>query len=449
MIRKNDVLRLTVEKLGGEFGIAHVEGLIVFVRGALPGETVDARVEKVQKNCAFLKTLRVLAPSPDRCVPLCPVYERCGGCQTQHMSYALSLEMKRQHVQDVQNRIGGIHLDVPPVIGMKNPWHYRNKISMPVALVQERVETGYYQPRSHRLIPVLSCPIAMPQSDGVLALIRQWMAEWGIPPYDEMSGQGLVRHVMVRVSRKGDVMAVLIAKAVPPHTDALVSLLRKGVPSLVSVCLNLNPKRDNVILGSETRVLFGSGVMTDTLCGLDFQVSPLSFFQVNPQQTEVLYGLALDYADLKGTETVCDLYCGAGTISLLLARRAKRVIGIEAVEAAVANARENALRNGVSNADFIAGNAEEILPRLAGEGLRMDVCVLDPPRKGCERPVLEAIAASGAERVVYVACDPATQARDIGILCALGYHALKTQSVDMFCQTSHVETVVLLSRKAT
>ena len=446
MIRKNDIVRLTIEKFGGENGIGHIDGLTVFVRNALPGETVEARVEKVQKSFAFLKTLRVLTPSAERRVPPCPVYEKCGGCQTQHMSYALSLEMKRERVADVQLRLGGIQLDVPPVLGMEDPWHYRNKISMPVGLVHGQVETGYYLPRSHQIIPVRECPVAMRETGPVLALCKQWMAENGIPPYDEGTGEGLVRHIMVRVSRDGQVMAVVISSALLPHTDRLVAMLREGVPGLNSVCLNINTRRDNVILGQETRVLFGSGFMTDRLCGLVFRVSPLSFFQINPTQTEVLYNLALEYAALTGKETVCDLYCGAGTISLLLARRAAKVIGIEAVEAAVENARENAERNGIRNCEFIAGPAEVILPRLAQQGLKTDVCVLDPPRKGCEKPVLEAIAASGADRIVYVACDPATQARDIAILVSLGYQAVKTQSVDMFCQTAHVESVVALNR---
>ncbi len=445
MIRKNEILEADIEKLVGEHGLTHVDGMAVFVRSALPGERVRFRVEKAERNYAFAKALEVLSASPERRVPFCAVYEKCGGCQLQHMSYELGLQMKREHVRDVQKRLGGMDIPVPEVIGMADPLHYRNKISLPVGGTVQEPLIGYYRPRSHQIIPIECCPIVMAPGERVIPAVKKWIRQEGIPPYNEADGSGLLRHIVIRVSRRGDVMAVPVAAGEIPHPQRLVELLKEEVPGLKSVCLNINRRRDNVILGRETRVLFGEGTMDDELCGLRFRVSPVSFFQVNPLQTEVLYSTALEFAGLTGEESVCDLYCGAGTISLMLARRAKKVIGIEEVAPAVEDAKRNAANNGITNASFIAGKAEDILPQMASDGFKADCIVLDPPRKGCERSVLEAIAKTGAQRVVYVACDPATQARDIRILSDLGYCPVKTQSVDMFCHTSHVETVVLLT----
>ena len=448
MIRKNEILEADIEKLAGEHGLTHVDGMAVFVRGALPGERVLFRVEKAERSFAFAKTLEVLKASGERREPVCPVYEKCGGCQLQHMSYELGLAMKREHVRDVQNRLGGLDLPVPEVIGMADPWHCRNKIALPVGGTSRDPLIGYYRPRSHQIISVDTCPMVMRPGEKVIPAIKKWIREESIQPYNEADGTGLLRHIMIRVSRKGDVMAVPVVTGSVRNPERLTRILREEVPGLAAVCLNVNRRRDNVILGPETHVLFGNGTLDDELCGLRFRVSPVSFFQVNPVQTEKLYTTALDFADLKGSESVCDLYCGAGTISLMLARRAKKVLGIEEVAPAVEDAKRNAANNGISNASFIAGKAEEILPRIASEGFKADCVVLDPPRKGCERSVLEAVAKTGAKKIVYVACDPATQARDIRILSELGYRGEKTQSVDMFCYTAHVETVVLMSRKS-
>ena len=442
IMRKNEELSLRIEKLAGEMGLGHVDGMTVFVKNALPGEKVRARVEKVQKNCAFLKALSWEAPSPDRRDPVCPVYWQCGGCQTQHMSYALSLEMKRGQVRDVQERLGGVCMDVPPVIGMDPPWHYRNKIALPIG---PGPALGYYAPRSHRLVPVESCPIAMEGSAPVIRTVREWIGTNRIPVYDEQTGEGLLRHLMLRRNRQGQWMVVLVSKKDGLPMDSLAAALQ-SIVDLRSLCLNINPKPGNTILGSRTLVCDGSERLRDELCGLYFDLSPVSFFQVNPVQTEKLYSIALDWAGLSGRETVCDLYCGAGTISLLLARHCKQVIGVEEVAPAVADANHNAQINHIGNARFIAGKAEDVLPELVQNGLRPDVIVLDPPRKGCDPRVLSAIAACAPARVVYVACDPATQARDLKILRAGGFRADRTQSVDMFCHTVHVETVVLMSR---
>lgn len=448
MLKKNDQITVEIERFGSEGGIAHLEGMTLFVQGALPGEKVLARVQKVEKRYAFLKTLEVLSAHHGRAEPLCPYYEKCGGCVCQHMTYDVSLQMKQEKVRDALTRIGGLKVEVPLPLGMENPYHYRNKTALPVGEREGILQMGFYAPRSHRIVNIDRCLIAKEESNGVLQAVRSWMEKFGIAPYNEMTHQGLVRHVMSRVSRQGDVMAVLIATAPSlPHSRELIGMLRAQLPGLKSVYLNVNRRNDNVILGTENHLLYGDERMQDTLLGLSFSVSPLSFFQVNPEQTEVLYRTALSFADLKGHETVADLYCGAGTISLLLAKKAKKVIGIEIVPQAIEDARKNARENGITNAEFHAAAAEELLPVLVEKGLRPQVVMLDPPRKGCEEKVLAAICTSAPEKVVYISCDVATQARDAKYLCAHGYEAVKCQSVDMFCLTGHVENVLLFVRK--
>ena len=446
MLRKNDEITVEIERFGGEMGIAHLDGMTLFVQGALPGETVIARAQKVKSTHAFMKTLRVLSPAPGRAEPPCPYYEKCGGCVCQHMTYETSLQMKREQVRDALRRIGGIETDVRPVLGMNSPWHYRNKTALPVGGEKGRPVIGFYAPRSHRIIDIQSCLISREESDAVVSVVRLWMEKFQVEPYNEETRRGLIRHVMSRVSRTGQVMAVVIAAGAIAHERELTAMLRAGVPGFCSLYLNVNRRGDNVIMGSESRLLWGEPRLNDTLCGLQYALSPQSFFQVNPVQTEKLYQTALDFAELAGNELAADLYCGAGTISLLLARRARRVIGIEIVPQAIRDAEENARVNGVANAEFHAAAAEELLPQLVSQGLRPDVIVLDPPRKGCEEAVLRAIAEASPRRVVYVSCDPATLARDTKILCACGYAPTACQPVDMFCQTGSVETVCLLSK---
>jgi len=449
MIRKNDEIEITVERFGGEMGIAHLEGMTLFVQGALPGERVLARAQRVEKTHAFLKTLSVLSSSPDRVQPPCPYYERCGGCVCQHMTYEATLQMKRERIRDALTRIGGIDAEVPPVIGMADPWRYRNKTTLPVGGEKGKPMIGFFAPRSHRIVDVEGCLIAKEESDKAAAIVRRWMEKFQVEPYDEAARKGLIRHVMSRVSRAGQTMAVIVATNHPiPHEHELIAMLRSGLPGLSSVYLNVNRRGDNVILGLENHLLFGEERLRDTLCGMEYALSPLSFFQVNPVQTEKLYQTAVDFANLTGDELAADLYCGAGTISLLLAQKARRVIGIEVVPDAVRDAAVNAKRNGVANVEFHAAAAEDMLPRLVSEGLRPQVIVLDPPRKGCEEKVLAAITEAAPSRVVYVSCDPATLARDLKYLCAHGYRVDCCQGVDMFCWTGHVETVVRLLRKS-
>ena len=450
MLAKNQCFEMTCESFGQDAqGVCRHEGIAVFVPGLLPGERALVRIVKPEKRYAFGRVEKLLEASPSRAEPFCPIYKRCGGCVCQHMTYEASLAFKRQQVQDLLQRVGGLSLCVPPVLGMEHPFGYRNKGAYPVAQVSGAPACGFFAPRSHDLVPLPEngCAIQGENSAKATQAVLTWMRQHNVPAYDELTGRGLVRHIMTRSTTSGELMVVVVVtRADIPKADRLVELLRAVVPGLCSVCLSVNSRRTNVILGTDIRVLWGKAAMEDTLCGLHFAVSPLSFFQVNPKQTEKLYGLALDYAGLTGNETVVDAYCGAGTISLLLAQKAKKVIGIEIVPEAIQNANENAARNNIANAEFHVGATEELLPQLVADGLRPDVIVLDPPRKGCDPAVLQAIIAAAPKRVVYVSCGAPTLARDAKLLAEGGYAAEKVQCVDMFCWTGAVETVMLLSK---
>lgn len=450
-LHKNQLLDLTVEGYGMDAqGVCRADGFTVFVPGAIDGERVRVRIVKVERRYAFGRVEEVLSPSPARAEPPCPIYRRCGGCAAQHMRYEETLLYKQRQVQDCLSRIGGLSIEVPPVLGMEDPWHYRNKGAYPVGGTSSAPRIGFFAPRSHDLVdlPQMGCAIQRGEANAAVGAVKEWMKKSGAEPYDETLHRGLVRHVMARVARTGETMVVLAVNGEGvPHPDALVKALQEAVPTLTGVMLSVNTARTNVILGKRLVTLWGADSMIDTLCGLRFRVSPLSFFQVNPDQTEKLYGLALEFAELTGSQTVVDAYCGAGTISLLLARTARRVIGIEIVPEAIADAKENAARNGIENADFLAGASEEVLPRLVREGLTPDVVVVDPPRKGCEEAVLRAIAESAPRRVVYVSCNPATLARDAGLLSSLGYDPTRIQCVDMFCWTGAVESVMCFERR--
>lgn len=449
MLRRNDVYEMTCEGFGQDAqGVCRHEGMAVFVPGLLPGERARVRIVKQEKRYAFGRVEALLDASPERAEPFCPIYRRCGGCSCQHMAYETSLRFKQDQVLQLLARVGGLDITVPPVLGMDAPFAYRNKGAYPVGEVSGEPVCGFFAPRSHDLIPLPACGCRIQGEDSHAATqaVLAWMRQTGARAYDEASGKGLVRHIMTRSTTAGGLMVVLVAvRRDIPQRALLTRLLREAVLGLLSLCLCVNPRRTNVILSDEIHVLWGQPVMEDTLHGLRFSVSPLSFFQVNPVQTERLYALALEYAQLTGAETVVDAYCGAGTISLMLAQKAKRVVGIEIVAPAIENARENAARNGIENAEFITGATEDVLPRLVADGLRPDVIVVDPPRKGCEEAVLRAILAARPRRVVYVSCGAPTLARDAKILCEGGYRAEAVQCVDMFCWTGAVETVMLLS----
>ena len=441
-MRKNDVFRLSAEKLGAEMeGVCRLDGMPVFVPGLLPGEEADVRIVKAEKRYAFGRMESPPAlPSADRRDPGCPAWPRCGGCSCRHMKYEATLEGKRQQVRDCFERIGGIRLDVPPVLGMECPFAYRNKTSLPCGGTAEAPVLGFYAPRSHAVIPAASCPNAMEPAGEIAEAFLAWMRKNRVEPYREESHTGLIRHLVIRVSREGKSMVTVAANGSRlPHPEDLAGALKPL--GTVSLWQNENTERTNVILSGRFRLLDGQETLPDTLCGLRFELSPASFFQVNPVQTEKLYAAALDFAALQPEETVCDVYCGAGTITLAAASRCASAVGIEIVPAAVENAKRNAERNGIRNAEFHTGPAEELLPRMVREGLRCDAVLVDPPRKGLEPAVIRAIAEAGPSRVVYVSCNVATQARDAALFLEAGYRAEKVQPVDMFCWTSGIENV--------
>lgn len=449
-VKKGDIIEVQISGLGssGE-GVGRYNGFTVFVKNALPEEIVQAEIVLVKKNYAVGVLKQLIKAASERTEPICPVYEECGGCQLQHLSYAGQLKMKQQQVLDALTRIGHLDVEVLPVIGCSNPWNYRNKMQFPAAVNAEgKINIGCYAAATHSVIDTGSCLIQKEANNEVLTTVRKWMQRFGISAYDEKTGKGLVRHVMSRVGvHSGEVMAVLITSAYDiPHKKELVEWLEKYVPGLVSVVQNINKKPTNVVMGSKTRVLYGRPTITDSLGALSFNISAQSFFQVNSEQAEKLYNKALEYAALNGNETVVDVYCGTGTISLYLAKHAAQVYGIEIVPPAIEDAKKNAADNNCHNAEFILGDAAEKLPELLAQGIQPDVVIVDPPRAGCEQKVLQAIADVKPKRIVYVSCNPASLARDLAYLAERDYKALAAQPVDMFPMTSHVETVVSLSK---
>ena len=446
-MKKNECLPLAADRLGADLeGVCMHDGMPVFVPGLLPGEGAAVRIVKAEKRYAFGRMESGPDPvSPDRRETDCASYPRCGGCSGRHMSYVATLAAKRQQVEDCFRRIAGIEADVPPVLGMASPFGYRNKTSLPAGGTAGQPVLGFYAPRSHAVIPAVSCPNAMPPANRLASAFLEWMQAFRIEPYREDVREGLVRHLVIRVNRKGESMVTVAANGGSlPHARELVEAL---VPfGAVSIWLNENCKDTNVILSEKYHLIYGKETLTDTLSGLVFELSPASFFQVNPEQTEKLYRTALEYAALKPTDLLCDVYCGAGTITLTMARHCREAVGIEIVPAAVENAKRNAARNGILNVSFRAGLAEELLPRMVADGLRPDVIVVDPPRKGLDPGVIRAVAQAEPDRLVYVSCNPATLARDAGLLKENGFLVRKVQPVDMFCWTSGVETVCLFSK---
>ena len=442
---KNQVY--TAEILGYStegLGIARIGGQVVFVHDAIAGEVCDILIMKVLKNAAFGKAVAWKTVSPHRREPDCPYYRQCGGCAFRHMDYAEELRAKGQRVQDALARLGGSSVTVEEVLGAAEPLHYRNKSQYPVSADGK---VGFYRARTHQVTDLSACLIQKPQADAAAGALRRYMAAQHVPGYDEKTGQGLVRHLYVRTNAKGQsLICVVVNGERLPGEEALVEAMRQAVRSAVGVVLNVNTRRSNVILGDRYRTLWGEDTLTDTLCGHSFRLSIPAFYQVNRDQAEVLYCKAVEYAGLTGTELVLDLYCGAGTITLTMADRAKKVIGAEIVAPAVENARENAAANGIENVEFFCGDAGDIAARLAEERLRPEVICVDPPRKGLAPEVIDAMVQMGPERIVYVSCDPATLGRDVKLLAQRGYAARRAAAVDLFPGTAHVETVVLLSK---
>ena len=477
---KNDIVTVKIEDIGTEGeGIGKLEGFTLFVKDAVMGDVVEARLVKVKKNYAYARLEKVLTSSPLRVKPVCPYHKQCGGCQIQAMSYEAQLQFKENKVKNNLVRIGGfdqlfIESVMEPVVGMEQPWHNRNKAQFPVGTDKDgRITTGFYAGRTHSIIANTDCSLGVEENEPILQKVLAYMQNEKVSAYDETTGQGLVRHILIRKGfTSGEIMVCLVINGKSlPKEDRLVSTLRE-IPGMTSIWLNYNTKNTNVIMGTEGRVLWGQNTITDVIhrrsieeinsgkdClrydskenapqGITFAISPLSFYQVNPIQTEKLYSLALEYAGLTGEETVWDLYCGIGTISLFMAQCAKEVHGVEIVPQAIEDARKNAERNHIENATFYVGKAEEVLPRLyEEEHIFADVICVDPPRKGCDEACLNTIIKMAPKRIVYVSCDSATLARDLKYLCENGYEIKKVRAVDQFGQTVHTETVVKLSLK--
>ena len=477
---QNDIVTVKIGDIGTEGeGIGKLEGFTLFVKDAVMGDVVEARLVKVKKNYAYARLEKVLTSSPLRVKPVCPYHKQCGGCQIQAMSYEAQLQFKENKVKNNLVRIGGfdqlfIESVMEPVVGMEQPWHYRNKAQFPVGTDKDgRIITGFYAGRTHSIIANTDCALGVEENEPILQKVLAYMQNEKVSAYDETTGQGLVRHILIRKGfTSGEIMVCLVINGKSlPKEDRLVSTLRE-IPGMTSIWLNYNTKNTNVIMGTEGRVLWGQNTITDVIhrrsieeinsgkdClrydskenapqGITFAISPLSFYQVNPIQTEKLYSLALEYAGLTGEETVWDLYCGIGTISLFMAQCAKEVHGVEIVPQAIEDARKNAERNHIENATFYVGKAEEVLPRLyEEEHIFADVICVDPPRKGCDEACLNTIIKMAPKRIVYVSCDSATLARDLKYLCENGYEIRKVRAVDQFGQTVHVETVVKLSLK--
>lgn len=445
-------------------GVGRVNGFTLFVAGALPGERAIVRVDHLKKQYGYARLLNLIEESAERVMPDCGIYEECGGCQLQHLSYEAQLRVKRQQVVDNLQRIGKLEVAgaraisgesveeqgiiVHPTLGMSDPWRYRNKAQVPFGEERGGLIGGFYAQGSHRIIDMEECLIQHQANDEVVARVKEIGARLGITAYDEERNAGLLRHVVVKVGfRTGEIMVVLVTNGSSiPRVDEWVAGIREALPAVKSICHNINVKQTNVIFGDETRVLWGSEVIYDYIGDVKFAISARSFFQVNPVQTEVLYGKALEYAGLTGDEVVVDAYCGIGTISLFLAQRAGQVYGVEIVEEAIADARKNAELNGMTNVHFEAGPAEVVLPEWTRQGIRPDVIVVDPPRKGCDAALLATILELQPRRVVYVSCSASTLARDLRVLVDGGYGVAEVTPVDMFPHTVHVESVALLER---
>ncbi|MDT8862497.1 23S rRNA (uracil(1939)-C(5))-methyltransferase RlmD [Alkalihalobacillus sp. MEB130] len=450
-VKKNDQLQVTIEDLTHEgAGVAKVDGYTLFVPNTLPGELVDIKVIKTNKGYGFARLLDIKKESEHRAEPLCPVYHQCGGCQIQHLHYDAQLLSKQKQVKDVLERIGGLKdVTVHPALGMEHPWRYRNKAQVPIGEEGGLVIAGFYQKRSHRIINMDECLIQHEENDQIIRVAKSIANKYGIRAYDEEKHRGTLRHVVARKGKvTNEVMVVFVTRGKElPNKKNIIEEIQEQIPNVKSIVQNINPKRTNVIFGDETKVLWGEEYIHDYIGDIKFAISARSFYQVNPEQTKVLYDKALEYANLTGQETVIDAYCGIGTISLFLARRAKHVYGVEIVPDAIADAKRNAELNGITNVDFAVGEAEKVMPWWYAQGIRADVVVVDPPRKGCDQELLDTILSMKPKRVVYVSCNPATLARDLKVLEEGGYVTKEVQPVDMFPHSSHIENVAVLEMK--
>lgn len=450
-VRKNQQVTISFEDMTHDGnGVGKIDGYPIFVSNTLPGETAEVKVIKVNKNFAIGRRIELIIESPDRVEPPCNVYDQCGGCQLQHMRYSMQLDMKRNQVESALKRIAHIDdVEVNPTLGMEDPWRYRNKVQIPVGEKNGELITGFYRKRSHDIIEGMDrCIVTSEENDQMIKSVREIANELGISAYDEHTHRGVLRHIMARTGENTkETMIVIITRTSKlPHEAQFVEKIVERHPEVTSIMHNINNKRTNVIFGNKMRRLWGEEYIHDTIGDLKFAISALSFYQINPKQTKILYDKALEFADLTGGETVIDAYCGIGSISLFLAQKAKKVYGVEIVPEAIEDAKKNAEINGLSNTEFVVGQAEEVMPKWTAEGLKPDVIVVDPPRKGCDESLLNAMVEMAPKRIVYVSCNPSTLARDLVTLTEGGYKLKKVQPVDMFPQTTHVECVALMSR---
>ncbi|MBC2321305.1 23S rRNA (uracil(1939)-C(5))-methyltransferase RlmD [Listeria booriae] len=449
-VNKNDCLDVVFEDLTHDGNaVAKIDGYPIFVPQGLPDEIAQIKVLKTNKNYGFGKIIELTKESADRVTPPCLVYSQCGGCQLQHLSYDGQLRMKQKQVAQVMKRIGKQDVEVLPTLGMENPWNYRNKAQVPVGFVNGRLVAGFYQQRSHQIIDMNTCLIQQEENNEVIQTARAIFAKYYVEPYDETTRKGVLRHLMTRfATTTGELMLVIVTTKLNfPNKAEILAELQQSIPELTSLVQNVNTANTNVIFGEQTVVLAGREYIMDTIHGISFAISARSFYQVNPEQTEILYAEALKLAGLTGEETVIDAYCGIGSISLCLAKEAKHVYGVEIVPQAIEDARANAKLNKMDNVTFAVGKAEEVIPDWFKQGIKADVLVVDPPRKGCDDALLQTILKMKPKRVVYVSCNPATLARDMLVLTEGGYEAKMVQPVDMFPQTTHVECVTVLERK--
>lgn len=445
-LKKNQIHTVYIDGCSAEgAGVARIDGRAVFVSGALPGEKCVIKLLKVTKTAVWARLEKLLEPSPERIAPDCPVYEKCGGCDFRHITYEGELMLKKRRVEDALRRIGGIELEAEEILPSPLVSRYRNKAVFNIGEKDGKIVSGFYRPRSHDIIPVKSCLLQSEEADLTAAALRSWMEEFKIPAYNEETGAGAVRRLFVRGAGGGTCVCVVSAREHLRGTDELIERLKSACPKLSSVVLNINAGRSNVILSDKFITLWGEDSIDAELCSLRFKLSPRSFFQINSAQAETLYARAIEYADLHGTERVLDLYCGTGTIGLCAAKKCGFVTGAEIVEAAVRDAVENASRNGIKNAEFISADAAEAAARFAKRGLKPDVIIVDPPRKGLSAGVIDSIAQMSPGRIVYVSCDPATLARDLKIFSQKGYTPSRLTAADMFPRTRHVECVVLMT----
>lgn len=451
-LSKNDIINCDISGYSSSGdGIARVDGMVIFVKGALRGENCDIRILKVNKNAVFAKAEEIINPSPARREPECTQFSKCGGCDLMHMSYDEELFLKHQRVEDAIRRIGGIDTPIDDIIGADSTTGYRNKVIYAVGGTAAEPEIGFYRSRSHDIVSASGCLIQPQVAENAATAVKSWMQEHSVDPYDEKSGKGLIRHIFIRHGFGTGETAVCIVvngKSIP-QSERLISGILSACPTVRSIVLNTNKSRVNTVLGVKFTTLWGSDYIEDTLCGLKFRLSPPSFYQINRNQAERLYNIVLQLSELKGHETVLDLYCGTGTITLHLARHAKKVIGAEIVSQATQDAVKNAEINAITNSSFITADASQAAAELAAQGLHPDLIVVDPPRKGLASDVIETICSMSPEKVIYVSCDPATLSRDLKIFNDLSYKTKRIVPVDMFPRCAHVETIVLLQRQHT